>query len=323
MRIFGVSMVRDEDDIIGATITHHLALGCEHILVIDNGSTDGTPSALRKLAAATGRVSWSVDAGPYRQSDLLTGLARDATLRGADWVLPFDADEFWWVPRQRLGNLLAGSASGALEASVRNFVQRRGQEAFKADDLLTMTRRVAVPAGPPERCQELVSSGAIGFVEMEYPPKLVIRASPDVVVKAGNHGASNLSGPIDATGDIVCLHAPLRSKEHLRKRREHGDRVAEAFAPGQGWHARRWRTLVEDGSDLDREWAANSYDSSGALELGDQRHPLAVDPTLRDVLKATAFTKAWTRLRRPLRGLTPGSRRHDSPSDPRRRKGPW
>lgn len=322
MRIFGVSLVRNEAAIVGTTIAHHLALGCDHILVVDNGSTDGTPSALRELAATTGRVSWSVDAGPYRQSELLTGLARDAALQGADWVLPFDADEFWWVPRRRLGDLLASSASGALVASVRNFVQRREQETFRATDLLTMTRRVAVPAGPPERCRERVSSGEIGFVEMEYPPKAVIRAGPDVAIGPGNHRPTGVSGPIDATGDIVCLHAPLRSKEHLRERREHGDRVAEAFAPGQGWHARRWGDLVGKPTELDREWAANSYDSSGALEVGGQRHRLAVDPTLRDLLTATAFPRPWARLHRRLRGLATPSRRHGGPSYARRRKAP-
>jgi len=210
VRIVGITLVRDEADIVATTIAYHLALGCDHVLVIDNGSTDGTVPVLRELAASTGRVSWSVDAGPYRQSELLTGLADAAAGTGADWVVPFDADEFWWAPRARLAEVLAGATGGALVAPVRNFVQRREQRSFRPEALLTMTRRVTVPVGPAARCAVLVASGTIGFVEMEYPPKLVLRPAGGVVIHEGSHAARGVAGSTDATRDLVCLRPATR-----------------------------------------------------------------------------------------------------------------
>ncbi len=64
--------------------------------------------------------------GPYKQPEIFTELAREAHWRGADWVLPIDADEF--------GMSLIGSQSsrhrsnaGALRVQIVNFIQRREQ----------------------------------------------------------------------------------------------------------------------------------------------------------------------------------------------------
>ena len=87
-------MVRDEVDIVRLCVLHHLTAGCERILVVDNGSSDGTTTVLRRLAKRT-PVSWTFDPGPYAQDELMTGLVGEAARAGADWVLPLDADEFW------------------------------------------------------------------------------------------------------------------------------------------------------------------------------------------------------------------------------------
>ena len=36
-------------------------------------------------------MRWHRDESPYRQSEIITGLAREAFRSGADWVLPLDA----------------------------------------------------------------------------------------------------------------------------------------------------------------------------------------------------------------------------------------
>ena len=93
----GVLVVRDEVDVLRVCVLHHLFAGCERVLVLDNGSTDGTVTVLRRLAERL-PLSWSSDAGPYRQAEFATGLASEAASLGADWVLPLDADEFWTAP---------------------------------------------------------------------------------------------------------------------------------------------------------------------------------------------------------------------------------
>ena len=46
MRLYGVSMIRNEADIIRVNILYHLSIGFDRLLVVDNGSTDGTDRIL-------------------------------------------------------------------------------------------------------------------------------------------------------------------------------------------------------------------------------------------------------------------------------------
>ena len=80
--IVAVMMVRNEADVIGANLAYHLSLGIDQILVVDNGSTDGTVAILERFAAG-GRVHVSHRPGPFLQAATTTELAREAFLRGA------------------------------------------------------------------------------------------------------------------------------------------------------------------------------------------------------------------------------------------------
>src|SRR3712207_2759388 len=118
-------VVRDGVHFIRLCVLHHLALGVSRIHVVDNGSSDGTRTVLRRLAQRV-PLSWTSDPGPYLQHVLTTGLAHEASRSGADWVLPIDHDEFWFS-RDRLHDALgrAAPATAAVEAPLVNFVQAR------------------------------------------------------------------------------------------------------------------------------------------------------------------------------------------------------
>ena len=137
-------MVRDEVDIVRLCVLHHLTAGCERILVVDNGSSDGTTTVLRRLAKRT-PLSWTFDPGPYAQDELMTGLVGEATRAGADWVLPLDADEFWTGEADLRAALGSRLDSGATEVRRVDFVQSREQRAPEARGVLGMTMRVAAP----------------------------------------------------------------------------------------------------------------------------------------------------------------------------------
>lgn len=283
MQIYGLMMVRNEADIVGITIRHHLAQGIDHFLVVDNGSTDGTDRVLEELSRDQ-RVRWVRSTGEFRQADITTELAREAYLRGADWVLPIDADEFWWAPEGDFRAVLETSTSGALQVEVVNFVQRRDQTEASPSALLHMTRRVPAPVGPPDdRVVDMVERRQIGYIEFQYPQKWISRASIAVEIHQGNHSVAGIVGPPGVTSRIVCLHAPMRARSVLGAKVDHGRRAEEvAQYLVQAWHVRRWRRLAEEGR-LEEEWAANSY-CDDALDVNGERHPVVFDPRLRDVV---------------------------------------
>lgn len=282
MKIYGICMVRNEVDIIRLTILHHLALGFDGLIVVDNGSSDGTDKELASFRYDK-RVKWTRDESPWRQPAIMSEIAREAFRGGADWVVPFDADEFWHAWSYNFRQVLAESRAGALRVQGINFIQSRAQRLPSPTALLTMMYRAREPIGPLQRCQELVESKQIAYVEKENPPKWLCRATPEVVFSAGYHEVSGVDGPHEVSSGLAILHAPLRSRATLDKKAEHGRRHDEAGdLPGIGWHVRRVARLQAEGA-LDKEWAANSY-AGGCLDVYGTRHTVVWDPTLRDLL---------------------------------------
>ena len=303
MLVYGVSMVRNEVDVVRLNLQYHLSLGVDRMIVIDNGSTDGTDEALQQISSRDARVSWSYDDGPFLPSAVITRLAREAFRAGADWVVPIDADEFWYAPAGDFREVLKDSRAGVLVAQVVNFIQRRSQMKSSPDALLYMTRRVASPVGPPGHGQGLVESGEIAFVEKMYPPKCICRPAKKVEIETGHHKVYNADGPKEHTAKIVCLHAPIRSKAALEERIRTAGRAAEAGRkPGQGRNRRRL-TELQGESAIEQEWAANSYQDDH-LDVYGQHHPVVFDSRLRDVVAPFVPQPFWKRLYGSLGRLT-------------------
>jgi xanthine/CO dehydrogenase XdhC/CoxF family maturation factor len=298
VKITGITLVRDEADILRISLLHHLALGCDDILVVDNGSSDGTRRLLGRLSRRH-PIAWTADDGPYRQAEITTELAREATRAGADWIVPFDADEFWWSSAGELRAALAASSAGVLRAPVVNFVQRRRQRRSSALAVAHMTWR-AQAAGTPETAQELVEAGEIAFVEVAYSPKHVARAAEDIQISKGNHGVFGVPGAVEDAPWLLCLHAPLRSHAGLAAKAATAPRVYEVDPdPGTQWQTKRWGRQAAEGR-LDEEWAANSQ-AHGTLEVHGRSRPLIADTTLRDVVRPWLPPPGRLRARLPVR----------------------
>jgi hypothetical protein len=286
MSIAAVMLARDEDDILAINLRHHLPL-VDHLFVIDNGSSDGTPRVLRDFARRFPHLRWTTDTSPFYQSKLLTQLAHDAWEAGDEWVFSIDADEFWRTTSHRSLRAVLEDLPpdvGALEVPVTHYVQARWVERRHRRALLTMTRRAPEPVGPPESADQLVAKRHTSFVEAAYAPKLISRTGDQLSIGLGNHSADGLVGSVVPTSEVVCLHAPLRSFANLVHRAATGDRVEnEEFGRGTAWQARRWAGMTPD--ELAVEWRANSYDMrSGALDVHGFAHPLVDDELLRDTV---------------------------------------
>jgi len=110
--ITAIACVRNEADVIGATVNHLLHHGIDRLLIYDHGSTDDTSAILENLRIISGLNAIRLfrnDEPNFHQAKLTNELANIARAEGATWILPFDADE-WWIPKS------AGSIREALLA---------------------------------------------------------------------------------------------------------------------------------------------------------------------------------------------------------------
>ncbi len=282
MKIAAVMTVRNEVTVLPINVAYHRAQGIDEFWIVDNGSEDGTVEVLRALSQRHDWINWASDPGPFDQSTMVTGLAKDAFEHGADWVIPIDADEFWSTPAGSLRDLLATEGAGALVCRVDNYVQASRVIHDHPASLTTMIYR-AEPRGRQEDAERLVESGEIAFVEMAYPPKVALRPTSSLVIATGNHRATGYAGEERNTSDLVVLHAPIRARDRLARRAEHGRRVAAVHPnPSTGWHLRRVAGLEIDG-DLEAEWAVNSH-RRGTLTVGGSRRRLVTSRRLRDAV---------------------------------------
>ncbi|MBV8425864.1 MAG: glycosyltransferase family 2 protein, partial [Hyphomicrobiales bacterium] len=57
--LVGISLMRNEEDLVATALRHHLRQGVELFLVADNGSTDGTTRVLDGLGRNDRRIRWT------------------------------------------------------------------------------------------------------------------------------------------------------------------------------------------------------------------------------------------------------------------------
>lgn len=196
--VWAVSVVKDEVDIIERTVGHMLSQ-VDAVLIADNGSTDGTRDILESLPVL---LRDDPEVG-YYQSRKMTALAHEARAKGADWVIPFDADEVWTSYEGRIADALSALPEDALicEATVLDHVATGGA------DVLSPWRR---PEQLPLR-------------------KVAVRAHPRLVIHQGNHGAvfKGIDHPLRATGMLEVRHFPYRSAKQMISKARNG---AAAYA---------------------------------------------------------------------------------------------
>lgn len=220
MTVFGISMVRDEADIIWSTVTNMLGQ-VDQVIVADNGSTDGTRDILDSLDVT---VIDDPEIG-YYQSAKMTRLAQLAAEKGADWVVPFDADEWWYSPFGTITDHLESVDTMAVTAELYDHVAT-GADPDKPDPTERIGWRRRIPAALP---------------------KIACRTRPYLTIEQGNHGAIyDGCRPITATG-LTVRHFPYRSPEQFVRKARNG---AEAYAAtdlptNQGAHWRDYGALLE------------------------------------------------------------------------------
>jgi hypothetical protein len=245
MTTAAVTMVKDEADIIGATVAHMLTQ-VDYVMVADNMSTDNTRRILNELKhSSNGRLMIVDDTDPaYEQSRKMTDLAHQAhRFWRADWIVPFDADEIWYSPHHdRIADALNELAPQWLTvgAALYDHVASRFDDLDDQDPTARIGWRRVKPLGLP---------------------KVAGRWHQFMTIEMGNHGVTYPGGTTVHDTSLVIRHFPYRSVEQLvRKVRNGAAAYKAAHLPETfGAHWRQWGQLLEQSGpdaieDLFHEW---------------------------------------------------------------------
>lgn len=209
MKLYAVTMVKDEEDVIDHTMYHLAEEGVNGIIIADNLSTDSTRS---KIEEAKAKIQSKLDVYieireddkvAYTQDYKMTMLSRDAVKMGADWVIPFDADELWF------------SQEGTLHDVLEKY-DRQG--IVTAKPLYTNHSLTKFDTESDNPYQSMVYKWS-----MPTNFKTCFKARPDICVSNGNHfvywNTPEHTRDENPLLDVIEIrHFQWRSKEHFMKK---------------------------------------------------------------------------------------------------------
>lgn len=238
MRLVSITCVKNESDIIEAFIRHTAAL-VEHLVVLDNGSTDETSQILHALRKEGLPLEIVEDPSPgYLQWKRLTHLMHDFAVKrySADWILPLDADEFVVNhSAEPLSRLLAGR-SMPLAVKWRTYVPDPIDDHEVRNPVIRMGHHLA-------------EEGQV-WTKVWVPGLLARQAS--LSLTQGSHGLMDGAEPLQAAlSDAVSLaHFPYRNPGQFAQKVVCGYLQFQALFPRNenwGWHYNEaYRSLKAD-----------------------------------------------------------------------------
>lgn len=211
---------RDEADIIADMIRFHLDKGVDFVVGLDNGSVDDSGN----LAAVVDRRRVTVlydEEHRAQHREHGDRMVHQAVSMGADWIIPADADEFWW-PTSGDYRTEMGGDSNILRTHWANLLPT------------------------PRQWKTFSTVGDFGGRQYEnWIPKVAFRASDFLSVEQGFHNAAVRNRREAPSSDLVVYHYPVRSYGQFeRKVRNAGtahERNPEAQANANfAWHTRGW-----------------------------------------------------------------------------------
>lgn len=229
-RTVGISLVKDEHDVIVSTMTH-LAAHVDHIIVSDNGSTDGTREILAELARSLPLTVLDDPDLAYYQSAKTSALADLAVAEhGAEWVIPVDADEAPICSHGRIGDALGELPPmvNVASAFLFNHLATALDDPDENDPFKRMVWRQ--PHAVPLR-------------------KVAVRWMLGGVIHQGNHGVSLPVPAVSVSGLVETRHFPVRSVgQFISKVTNGGAAYAATDLPeSEGAHWRGWHAIYESG----------------------------------------------------------------------------
>jgi Glycosyl transferase family 2 len=270
MKLVMTLRTRDEADVVDAHIAFHLNAGVDFVIVTDHRSNDGTVDILEDYARQRYLHLIREQGDVMDEGAWATRMSRlAATEFGADWVIPSDADEFWWPRGGSLKEVLGSVPDryGIVRALLRQFVPQPDNGAFFAE---RMTARVATVA-------------PIHDPTSLFRPNLksIHRADPKVKVSAGAHTLQDTQFvPLRGWYPIEFLHFPIRSFEQCERKYRH---LQSSLGTRRNAYYEDVHRALEAGTF--RQFYETLVLDDAALERGLGDGSLVIDTRLCDVLR--------------------------------------
>ena len=257
-----VSLVKDEEDILYASLASSYENGIRFYAIADNLSTDGTRGEIDRFIADHQDCIVYVVRDPvvgYYQSAKTMGLVHLAVtmLEGAgktiDWVFALDADEMLHVtdPGLDLHSLLSRAdmqQTQMLAYWLCNASNSMAHERIDPnDDLSARFDTFSLHHNSPTR-------------------KVAFRHAPSAVIEQGNHYCRGIARDpseiaIGSQYGIFLKHYPVRSIEQMRRKILNGGKALEAqtvTVGGAHWK-QDYDTFMKRGDEYLREKLANFH----------------------------------------------------------------
>jgi glycosyltransferase involved in cell wall biosynthesis len=261
--VAAVSMVRDEADIVESTV-RQMASQVDFLIVADNRSVDGTREILDSLATELPLSVVDEPQRAYYQSQTINALAGQAAEKGAEWIVPFDADEWCFSPHGRLGDVLAERPEALVFAASHIHVPTSEDAAEEPDPIRRLGWRERSP---------------------DDLPKVACRVLPGMTISQGNHVARYGRRVTQTRGQFAIRHFPYRSPEQFERKIRNGAAAiaATAFVSPICAHWREYGIAFKEGGSaaLRRAFRERHYRDDPRAELivdGEALPPLIFDP---------------------------------------------
>jgi exopolysaccharide biosynthesis predicted pyruvyltransferase EpsI len=240
VKLVAISRVKNEIDIIEAFVRHTLRL-VDKMLVMDDGSTDGTGDVLRSLVSTGLPIEIiSEDSIGNWQRDRMTRLMRIAVIEhNADWVIPLDADEFLSWSQNERSKLTTGVTSPFI-IPWRTYVPTLQDDENELNPVLRIRHRL--------------SKENATYYKVLVPRLLALDS--ETALEQGNHGVTSKGEPCHAQllGEAFLAHLPVRSAGQIGAKISIGRLQYLLMDPkrveGQGFH------YIQPFQDLKRDPSA-------------------------------------------------------------------
>jgi Glycosyl transferase family 2 len=270
MKLVLTLRARDEADVVDAQISFHLNAGVDFVVATDHRSQDGTTELLESYARAGHLHLIRAEGDEMDEGEWATRMSRLAASEfKADWIIPSDADEFWWPRGGSLKEVLASVPRryGVVRALLRQFVPRPDDGADFAE---RMTVRVS-------------GSAPINDPSSLFRPNLksIHRADPNVTLSAGAHTLLDSAlVPLRGWYPVEFLHFPIRSYEQCERKYAN---LRTALGTTRNAYYDDVARAREEGRF--REFYESLVIHDAALERGLADGSLVRDTRLRDALR--------------------------------------